>query len=143
MEKFGYSSGWKRAKAIAIVRPIIFLLGLGALWVLLVLPGDAEFKWWIPLAVIALIGWAGWEIAKYREALAYAVELSEDFIRVGGEQASWADVVRVEFKQAILDAPAIILHTKAGKSLFVAAATDSIQYVKGYIEGHANQAVFS
>lgn len=145
MEQFGYNKGWKGHKFMACGYPVIALLGIAAFGLFVVLPsrGDAfrfEFKWWVPLFVIALIVWAVIEIGKFKKALGYSVELSEDSIRVRGEQARWEDVSQIEFKNGLGDNPAIILHTKAEQALAIAGATDSIQYVKGFIEGHAKNA---
>lgn len=142
MEKFGYNKGWKGHKFMACGYPVIGLLGIAAFGLFVVLPsrGDAfrfEFKWWVPLFVIALIVWVLIEIGKFRKALGYSVELSEEFIRVRDEQAKWEDVSKIEFKNGLGDDPAIILHTKRGQALAIAAATDSMEYVKGFIEGHA------
>jgi hypothetical protein len=48
--------------------------------------------------------------------------------------------MKIELANGLGDAPAIVLHTKSGHTLAVAGATDSIQYVKGFIEGHAKNA---
>lgn len=142
METFGYNKAWKGHKFMACGYPILALLAVGAFGLFVVLPsrGDAfrfEFKWWVPLFVIALIVWAILEIRKYKKTLGYSVELTEEFIRVSGEDAKWEDISRIEFRNAGGDDPAIVLQTKTGKALAIAGATASFQYVKGFIEGHA------
>lgn len=145
MEKFGYKKGWKAHKFMECGYPVIALLGIAALGLFVVLPSRgqsfrSEFKWWVPLFAVALIVWAVIEIRKFRKALGYSVELTEDSIRVRGDQSRWEDVTRIEFKSGLGDAPAIIVHTKRGQALAIAGATDGIQYVKGFIEGHAKSA---
>lgn len=145
METFGYNKRFKRARIAACFLPVFALLTIVAQWVVFVLPGDGEFKWWTPLAVIAFFVWALLEIAKYRESLDYSVAISEDSIRIRGDQAIWEDVLRVEFriKNGLWNEPAIVIHTKAGSSLAISSGTDSLEYVKGFVEGHTKRATFS
>jgi len=136
MEKFGYNKAWKAKMLMECSYPVIFLLGVLAIGLFIVWPsgGVAEFKWWMPLLVIGLIIWAIIEIGKYRKALAFLVELSEETIRVGDKRASWADISKVESRRAFGDVPAIILHTNSGTSLNIPAATESLPYIKGFID---------
>jgi len=145
MEKFGYTKAWKIAKFLECGYPIAGLLGVAAYGLFIVIPTrDSayryEFQWWVPLFVIGLIIWAILEIRKFRKCLGYSVEVSDESIRVLGKEARWDDVSRIEMREGGGNNPAILLYTKAGMEIVVVGATAGIQYIKGFIEGHAKNA---
>ena len=138
-EFFGYSKPWKISRVAAGAYPFIFLLGIAAYWILLVAPGNASFKWWVPVAIVGAIAWAAVAVVNIRKTLAYRVELSPTGIRVNDAALLWSDVAKVDMIAALGDRPAIVLHTSNGIALSVAAATDSFAYVQGFIEGHTRR----
>jgi len=145
MEKFGYQKGWKAHEFMDCGYPVFPLLLLLAFWVLLVLPSRGEasganFKWWVPPFAVAMAVWLVLEIKKFRKALAFSVELSEEAIKVCGEEAKWTDVTRVESKIARGNNFAVILHTRNGGRLGIPGATASLPYIRGFIDGHAKSA---
>lgn len=141
VERFGFNKAWKLARLSNSAYPVLFLLAILGLGIFVIWPsgGMAEFKWWMPLLVIALIIWAIYEISKYRKAMAFLVVLSEETIRVGEVQVKWEDIERVENKAAFGDNPTIILHLKTGKIINIPAAIESIQYIRGFVEGHTSK----
>ena len=136
-EAFGYSKGWKTKMLLDCIYPVIMLLGILVIGIIVAGSGGiAELKWWVPLVFIGSIVWAIIEIRNYRKALAFLVELSEETIRVGDKQASWAEISKMESRGAMGNSPAVILHTNSGVSLNIPAATEGLPYIKGFIENH-------
>jgi len=135
MEKFGYNKMWKTARLINLVYPVIFLIII-LVMTLFVLEGMAEFKWWMPLFVVALIVWATIEFRNYRKSLSFLVELSEEAIRVNGMEARWTDITKVEKRRLLGNSFEISLHTNSGTSLIVPAQTDSLAYINGFVDSH-------
>lgn len=136
-ETFGYSKAWKTKMLLDCIWPVFFLLAILALGLIVAGSGGVvEFKWWVPLLVIALIVWAVIEIRNYRKALTFLVELTEETIRVGDKHASWAEISKIESRRAAGNTTAVLLHTNDGVSLNIPAATEGLPYIKGFIENH-------
>jgi hypothetical protein len=131
VEKFGYSKMWKASKLVNLIWPF-FLILLVLVFSILVLQGLATFKWWFPLALIALIGWTVMEVRTYLKTRSFVVVLSEEAIRVNQLEARWADIVKVEQGKN----GDRILHGLSGTILTIPAQTDAIAYIRGFVESH-------
>jgi hypothetical protein len=138
VEKFGYNKLWKTARLLNGIYPAIFLVAILAIYIFIIAPsgGMAQFKWWMPLLVIALIVWAVIEILNYRKTLSYSVELSEEKVRVSGVDAKWTDITRVEKSKMFGNNFEIILHTQSGTILKIPVQTDGLAYINGFVDSH-------
>lgn len=148
MEELGYKKSYKARKYMAAGSPIIGLLGILAYWIFLVEPSRGssvivEFKWWVPLFAAALLIWAIFEIKKASVISNFRVRLYEDGIEVAGDRVSWTDMSNVEFKKALGQEPAVIIHASDGRTLNVPAAIESYAYIEGVIQSHTTPATES
>lgn len=143
VEKFGYNKLWKTARLLNGIYPAIFLVAILAIYLFIVAPsgGIAEFKWWMPLLVLALLVWAVIEIRNYRKTLSYLVELTEEFIRVSGVEARWSDVARVEKTRMFGNNFEIHLYTKSGAHLYIPVQTEGLAYINGFVDSHTRAVV--
>jgi hypothetical protein len=138
VEKFGYNKLWKTARLLNGIYPAVFLVAIVAIYIFIIAPsgGMVEFKWWMPLLVIALIVWAVIEILNYRKTLSYSVELSEETIRVSGVEAKWADITKVEKSKMFGNNFEITLHTQSGTRLNIPVQTEGLAYINGFVDSH-------
>ena len=140
MEKFKCNKGWIFHKVMEIgypMIPLIAFIGYASIGMKL------KFEWWIPLLIIALITWVIYAIIKLRKAIVYSVEITEQSIRVSGNEAEWENITHVGISNKGGDNAAIVLHQIKGKSLYIIGATSGIEYLKGFVKGHARNASFS
>lgn len=138
VEKFGYNKLWKTARLLNGIYPAVFLVAIVAIYAFVVAPtgGVVEFKWWMPLLVIALIAWAVIEFINYRKTLSYSVELSEEKISVSGVEAKWTDISKVEKNKMFGNNYEITLHTRSGARLNIPVQTDGLAYINGFVDSH-------
>lgn len=146
MDKFGYNKAWKAHKFMACGYPVIGLLGMLAIGLFVIWPSSSDsfyrvkFTSWAPAAAVALAVWAFLAIQKFRRALVFSVELSEEMIRVCGDGVKWSDITRVESRGALGDGFAVILHTTSGSRMGIPAATVNLAHIRAFIDAHANNA---
>ena len=79
------------------------------------------------------------KIMAFMKANAFAIELSDETIRVGDGEAKWSEVTRIETRTAYGEDAAIVLHTSTGV-LQIPAATASLAYIKGFVDSHTRVA---
>jgi hypothetical protein len=140
MEEFGYKESWKFHKFMEAGYPVLGLIAILVYWAVLVAPSREstsgfEFEWWVLLFAFGLVVWAIFEIRSTLAVYRFKVRLSDDAIEAGTERVPWADVIGVEFKQALGASPAAIIRASDGRVLNVPAAIESYDYIKRVIEG--------
>jgi hypothetical protein len=140
MEKFMYRKGWILHKGMEIGYPsipLIAFIGYAVIGLKL------EFKWWVPIILIGFVGWLVYAVINFFKAIKFSVELTEHSIRAAGVEALWENINIIGFVNGAGDDPVVVMHQINGKSLYIPGATDGIEYIKGYIKGHAKNASFT
>jgi len=131
MEKFKYQKGWLFHEGMGIGYPTIGLVSfVGYSFI------GMEFKPWVPFVIIGLIIWVIYAIIKFTKANSFSVELNERSIRVSDVELKWETITKIEILGGLGANAALKLTSVDGTSIEIPGATDSIQYIKGFIEGH-------